>query len=85
MKWWEYLMFWRWIGAWIKKTREERLKAAAIENNFQKLLDEAEERRGDLQDAVRVLRNDREQRQATSIRKPRLNMTSQTEPVSEGR
>ena len=68
MKWWEYLMFWRWLGTWLKERRTRRLKEAAVESDFQKLLSEAEERRGDLQDAVKTLREDRERRQASSLR-----------------
>lgn len=67
MKWWEYLMFWRWLSAWFKNRKTQRLKEAAVESDFQQLLHEAEERRGDLHEAVRTLRADRERRQAASL------------------
>ena len=48
-----------------KKKAVERKK---IEEEFQNQLQEAYKRRGDLEDATRKLREDREQREAASLR-----------------
>ena len=72
MKWWEYLMVWRWFGEWRQGRAARKAKQAETEAKFQALLSEAEERRGDFMAAVVELREDREKRQAASLRRPRI-------------
>lgn len=81
MRWWEYLMFWRWIGTWWSHHQEKVAQEAAVEDKFKALLREGEERRGDLQTAVQELRKTREQRQAESLRKTRVRLPSHPEPT----
>ncbi len=71
-------MIWQWFGNW----RRERLaREAETEAKFKALLNEAEDRRGDLTTAVVELREDRERRQAESLRRPR--MVSRPEPATQ--
>ena len=70
MAWWEYLKVWEFAGVW----RQERQERLAQEAKFKELLHEAETRRGDLQTAVVELREDRERRQAASMRRPMISI-----------
>lgn len=78
---WEHLMVWRWFDDWRHKRQERRAREAETEAKFQALLCEAEDRRGDLTTAVVELREDRERRQAASLRRPR--MISRPEPATQ--
>lgn len=64
-------MIWKWFASWQQARLARREREAKAEDRFQALLDEAERRRGDLSDAVRELREDRERRQALSVRRRR--------------
>lgn len=55
MRWWEWLMPWRW--PWFSRRKEE---AETASDRFRKALEEAREHRGDLEDAVEELRKQRE-------------------------
>ncbi len=71
-------MIWKWFAAWQQARQARREREAKAEGRFQELLDEAERRRGDLSEAVRELREDRERRQALSVR--RRHLSSRPEP-----
>ena len=75
-------MVWRWFGEWRAKRQKRKAAEAATQAKFDNLLNEAEKRRGDLTTAVIELREDRERRQAASIR-PRARVVRRPAPAHQ--
>ena len=72
MKWWEWLLPWRWPMFRKRKAAQEE-----VQSRFQAALAEAKSRHNDVEDAVDKLKKTREQRKAKSmVPQPRVPLES---------